>query len=133
MSDNTKMPKPAPVKPAPVKPTPIKPTPVKPIKAEQYRRKKHCVRCNVEITEDTGVIRRVCSPCDLELQTMHWSIEHKLFNKPTYMPEKGDEVNEGLGHSPEWYVSNGYELTKWPLPKRRSFFRRQPVNEAMAL
>lgn len=117
---NIKPIKPAPTKPSPSKPTPVKPGSVKPIRAHTYNH-KHCIRCDKAITESSGVVRKLCSPCDLELQAMHWQIEYSLFRKVTYMPEAS---NEEL--SAEWFKNNGYAdaLVKLPPPKERNFFKR---------
>ena len=112
------VPKPGPITPKPITPKPIKPKPVKPIKA--HGGTKQCIRCSVAITADTGVVRKLCSACDLTLQEMHWNVEHVIFRKVTYMPELPNE-----DFSVKWFENNGYSavMRKPPQPYRRSFFR----------
>lgn len=113
------VPSPKPIKPKPIKPKPITPKPITPIKAHGSTT-THCIRCKTGITAETGVVRKVCSPCDLELQTMHWEVEYALYRKVTYMPEPAGE-----DFSAKWYEDNGYSavMRKPPRPYRRSFFR----------
>lgn len=130
MSDKqVKVAKPEKVKPQPVKPAPTKPNPIKPHKADGGYTHKHCVRCDKAITENSGVVRMLCSACDLDLQIMHWEVEHILFNKTTYMPEKPEELC-----SAKWFMDNGYAevMRKASSPRRRNFFKHPP-NEAMAM
>lgn len=111
MSDKqVKVAKPEKLKPAPVKPAPVKPESVKPVKAYTN---KHCVRCACEVTPDTGRVRALCSQCDVELQAAHWGVEHVLFNRTVYMPEKGEA---------QWFKENGYDgvLFKPTIPRRRN-------------
>lgn len=120
MSDKKiKVQKPERVKPAPVKPMPTKPISVKPVKAESAG---HCVRCSCELDESSGVVRAVCSSCDLELQGMHWKAEYSIYGKTMYISDRAAQKAASDGHS----------VYKAPPPKRRDFFR-PPVNEALVL
>lgn len=116
--------KPTKTKPKSVRPIPVTPKPVKPIKAHGGGTTKHCIRCTKPITAETGVVRKLCSACDLTLQEMHWQTEYVLFRKVTYMPEHPD-----LEGSAKWFEDNGYSsvMRKPPQPYRRSFFRHQPA------
>lgn len=94
------------------KPEKLKPAPVKPAPVKAYTN-KHCVRCGCEITPDTGRVRALCSQCDVELQAIHWGVEHVLFGRTVYMPEKGEA---------QWFKENGYDgvLFKPTIPRRRN-------------
>lgn len=113
--------------PNPVKPEPTKPVTVKPAKAHR----QCCIRCDKSITEESGIVRKVCSACDLDLQTMHWRIEHSLHNKVTYMPERSDE-----DCSAEWFANEPTTkdfIRKLAPPRYRSFFKKRRVSEALVL
>lgn len=85
-----------------------------------------CIRCELKPIE----FRALCSDCDFQLQTMHYSIEYRLDGKIKYMPEgPSDEF------SPQWFVKNGYgnRLTKPWAPKRRPFKEKSAEGPALAL
>ena len=117
MSDKVKVASPKKPTPRPVTPGTTKPKPVTMPKA--------CTRCSTAITEKTGNVRQLCSPCDLALQEMHWNTEHQLFRRTVYIPK----VPHDGGPSLNDLLSNGYgeHLRKPSRPYYRDFSPPKPA------